>query len=446
MIQSEVKKIWKISLIVQTTLGFLIGVYEATCGAYFYEKLGSAIDAQRAIFLATALLVLRQGLMTLFEMPAGALADTIGRMQVVVLSWLLRGCFFIVLSMMWFCDTVNGALAWGVVASVFWAISYTLFNGAFSAWCVDYLREKSCGVSYAWLVSRYFNYYAIAFALGIPTGIVFYLLRLPFFIFIILSFLCFVTMAYCVGQMRESHINFQDRHKVVPSHIFNLMRARLKLSFFACAKKPVLLWLVMTQGSYMFLLSLVLFLWPVFLKESTGSDKYSPLWMALAIGMAILFVISSRVLIYLNQHWSKKGDDSHIKSFIWLFFGASVFSSVGVIALGYTTLIGINHLIYLAMAVFFVVFSWGFMNPSYETLINHFIGASDEKERATIISAGSLVRSVLVMFLAIPAAGPSGAKSPIYWMIPAVLLLVSSLVMLIVVSHAQRKNMELVSI
>lgn len=437
----QLKNIWIIALVVQVTLGFLIGVYEATCGAYFYERFGSEINSGRAIMLATLLLVIRQCLMTIFEMPAGALADTIGRVQVIVISWLVRAAFFICLAALWFCKNVSSAFALGLVASVLWAVSYTLFNGAFSAWCADYLKEKVPGTTYAWLSTRYFNYYAIAFAAGIPVGIIFYLKELPALIYVILALLSFLCVGFCLLKMRENKsIQFIDRHRVAAASIFGKMRKRLMGSFVACRERPILFWIIMTYGSYMFLLSLVLFLWPVYLKESTGADKFSPQWIKLAVVMAILFVVSSRTLVIINNWWAKKkGKESYVKLFSWFYIVASLASSCGVFGLSYATATATDSFAHLAVALLVVVFSWGFIGPCFETLVNHYIGERAAKDRATIISAGSLVRSVLIVFLALPSAGFSGAKSPIYWAIPAALLMMSSAVFWVMVRRESRQ-------
>lgn len=375
-----IRNIWLIAVVVQGTLGFLIGVYEATCGAYFYERLGSEINSGHAITLATLLLVIRQGLMTFFELPAGALADTIGHRKVVIFSWIVRALFFVSLSALWFCDSVATAFAWGLLASVFWAISYTLFNGAFAAWCVDYLRKPEPEVRFAWLSSRYFNYYAVAFAAGIPAGILFYVNGLPILIYGVLAFLSFVCTIFCLRRMRAPQKSQSIRSaNITQREMFKSMRERLIRSVGACREGPILFWIIITFGSYMFLLSLVLFLWPVYLKETTGSDRFSPLWVGIAIIMALLFVVSSRALVVINYIWTKiRGAGSHIDLFAKIYLGSAAASSLAVVFLSWAAATNAATITHLAIAVFTVVFSWGFMGPCFETLINHYIGPEQE--------------------------------------------------------------------
>ncbi len=145
--------LWKVAYIVQFNLGFLLGVFETTGGAYFYDRFGGQVNPTKAILLATSLLVVRQAFITFFELPSGALADTIGRKNVVVFSWLARSGFFLFLGSLRFCSTIELVFWVGFIASILWAISYSFLNGAFSAWCMDYIRECCPTVSYSELFS-----------------------------------------------------------------------------------------------------------------------------------------------------------------------------------------------------------------------------------------------------------------------------------------------------
>ncbi len=144
----EIRKLWWICMIVQGAIGLANGLYLFTYGPYFYEKFGGATYPATAMLLTTILLGLRQGLVALLEVPTGALADAIGRSHVVVLSWAMRVLFFLFLALIWICHTPATSFVWRVMASIAFALSYTMFNGAFSAWCADTLRERAPHVQY----------------------------------------------------------------------------------------------------------------------------------------------------------------------------------------------------------------------------------------------------------------------------------------------------------
>lgn len=437
-----VKSIMAVVLVVRSVIGFSMGAYEATCGAYFYERFGGAINPSTAILLATGLLAARQGLITLLEMPTGALADTIGRVQVIVISWICRTAFFICLAAMWFCDSVPLAVAVGVVASIFWAVFYTCFNGAFSAWCADYLRENAPEYPYSMLASYSHNYYTTAAAIGTPIGILFYLNGYPSLIYAIIGLMSFICMGYCLLHMKETRsLEFVDRSRVTPVGLFRKMRDRMWQSCVACKKRPEIFWVVMTFGVFLFLLNIIKFLWPVFLKETIGANMWSLMWIGLAMSCDIACAISARFFVWVSRKFNEIDNPlRRLSLFSWVFSGSAVVSAITVIIHGYATAHKFNSFGLLVMTVLVVVVSYGFMGSLFETLINHYIGDRNDKERATIISSGGFVRSILFVFLAVPSSGSSAAESPVYWAIPAVLLLVSATTSLLMLGKAEKEE------
>ncbi len=443
MIKSEaVKKIMTVVLVVRSVIGFTMGAYEATYGAYFYERFGGSINPSTAILLATGLLAARQGLITLLEMPTGALADTIGRVRVVMLSWIARTAFFFCLAAMWFFDSIPVAFACGVLASIFWAIFYTCFNGAFSAWCADYLKENAPEYPYSMLASYSHNYYTAAAAIGTPVGILFYLQGYPFVIYTIIGAMSLACMAYSMKRMTESQtIRFVARNEITTSVVLKRMRDRVVKSCDACRKRPEIFWVVMTFGAFMFLLNIIKFVWPIFLKETTGSGKWSVMWIGLAMGCDIACAISARLFVWMSKRFNEIGDPfKRLTIFTWIFSGSAIISALVVMANGYATAYKMNSFGLLVGTVLVVVISYGFMGSLFETLVNHFIGDSNDLERATIISSGSFVRSLLIVFLAIPSTGSSAASSPIFWGIPAILVLLSATASLLMLRRVRREE------
>lgn len=438
----SVKSLMSIALMVKGTIGFSMGVYEATCGAYFYERFGASINAATAIMLATLLLSVRQGLITLLEMPTGALADTIGRVQVVVISWIARTAFFICLAAMWFCDSVPWAVTVGVVASIFWAICYTCFNGAFSAWCVDYLKENAPEYPYSMVASYSHNYYTTAAAIGTPIGILFYMKGYPSLIYVIVGVLCFLCMGYCLMMMKETKTSqFVDRGEITMSSILQKMRGKLWNSCVACRQRPALFWILLTFGSFMFLLGMIKFLWPIFLKETTGEGKWGWMWIWLAMGCDIACAISSRIFVVISKKINQVVNPlRRLSAFSWIFSGISIVSAMAVIGNGYATAHQVNGLVLFVLTILTVVICYGFMVSCFETLVNHYIGDSNDHERATIISSGSFIRAMLFVFLAVPSSGSAAAQSPVYWAIPACLLLVSATASWFMVAREQKEE------
>ena len=426
----EVRKLWWITLIVQSGVGFTNGLYLFTYGPYFYEKFGGAIDPAMAMLLTTILLGVRQGLVALFEVPTGALADAIGRTHIVILSLVFRVFFFLFLAVIWLCSTPSYAFAWGLLASIAFALNYTFFNGAFSAWCVETLREKAPHVSYGWLSSRFYSYQFFSYILGGVLAVCFYLLKMPFAGFLIAAFASFCMMGYSMARMKEVRsLHFLNRQQVQLSTIVRRVGEIIGKSAQVCSRKPVLFWIVFAFGSYMFLLSLVLYLWPVYFETKMGDKAhFGRNWILIVvIGQSLTF-LGSRLLVKLNKKWSKEGGiNAHLIGFRRIFIGACLSSALAIIGLSIETLTPNNGLYLFPVSVFVVMLSFGVVAPCFETLINAYIPVAEAQQRTTIMSAGSMFRSILILVLAIPSGGTSGATTTINWAIPAILLLLSAI-------------------
>lgn len=442
----EVRKLWWITLVVQSSVGLTFGLYLYTYGPFFYEKFGGSEDPKTAMLLTTVLLGIRQGLVALLEVPTGAIADAIGRVHTVILSWIFRVLFFVFLAIIWFCHSVPMAFAVGVLASIAFAFSYTMFNGAFSAWCAETLREKAPEVSYAWLSSRFYSYNTGARMVGGAIAVLLALKGLTFVDFFLAAFISFCGMGYSIQKMKEvKSLSFINIKQVQFSTITRRIGEIIGRASQTCARTPVLFWIILTFGNYLFLLNLVEYLWPVFLKEKFGSAaNFGYMWLFIVIASQSLAMISSRILVRLHKYWTKKGGvEHHIVGFRRLFVAAAIISAASILLFSWQTAYHTAIPYVFPLAVIVVILSFGILGPCFETLLNFYIPPADAQERATIMSAGSMLRSVLILILAIPAGGSSGQTSPIGWAIPAILLLVSTLVANRFMKRAQQKRDEI---
>ena len=426
----EVRKLWWITLVVQTAIGFTNGLYLYTYGPYFYQKFGGKENVATAMLLTTVLLGVRQGLVALLEIPTGALADAIGRTHVIVLSWIVRIVFFLCLAVIWLCQTPATAFTWGVLASIAFALAYTFFNGAFTAWCVETLREKAPGVSYGWLSSRFYSYQFAAGLVGGMLAVVLYLKEIPFVGFLLAAFVSFCLMGFSMVKMKEVHsLHFLNKQKVQFSVITRRIGEIIGRATQVCSKTPVLFWIIFSYGSYMFLLNLIMYLWPVYFESKTGHEiHFARNWLSIVFISEALTLLSSRCLVFLNKRWSKKGGtDAHLNGFRRLFIGSTLVCALVVIALSVEIGVYKSSIYLFPTAVIIVLLAFGIIAPCFDTLINIYIPTGEAQYRATIMSAGSMFRSMMILLLAIPSGGTSGENSPIHWAIPASLLLASSI-------------------
>lgn len=424
----EVRKLWWITLVVQVTFGFTAGLYLYTFGLYFYEKFGGSASPSMAMLLTTALMGFSQGLIALLEFPTGALADTIGRAQIIIMSWIMRVIFFLALAFIWLCHTPATSFAWALIACTAFAFNYTFFNGAFAAWCADVLREKAPDTQYSWLASRFYSYRNFMVMLGAMCGILLYAFHMAYVAFILAAFLSFCAMGYSMIAMKEVRsLSFVETRHAQWSTITKRVGEIIGKSSQICIKSPVIFWVVLTFGSYMFLLNLVKYLWPVYFQSVAGDQAhYTRNWILIAVSSEFLAFLGSRCLVSLNKRWSKNLR-AHLTAYRRIYTVVTLASAAAVITFSACS----AHLIHITgifpIAVIVVCIAYGFVAPCHEILVNAYLPPEDAQNRATVLSAGSMLRSVLVLILAIPSGGDSGANSPIYWAIPATLLLISSI-------------------
>ena len=430
----DVKKLWRITLVTQSLIGITNGFYLYTYGPYFYEKFGGSSDPKTAMLLMTILLGLRQGLVALFEVPTGALADAIGRVNVIILSWIMRIFFFVSLAAIWFSHSTSTAFLLGIIASIGFAFCYTLFNGSFSAWCMETIREKAPQITYGWLASRYFGYHALGEIVGGLSAIFFYVYGYAHFGFLIAALLSFAGYGYAQTKMEESgllsFLNIRDVHlSVITRRIGEIIGKGVKV----CAKTPVLFWIILTYGAFMFLLNLVKYLWPVFLKTNFGTGQnFVRNWILIMVGSQLLMACSSRLLVWLNKKWTADGGiKRHFTGFQRIFIGTALVSAISILILSLDTAFHIFALYSFPVTIVIVILSFGIIAPCFETLVNAYIPVEDAQYRTTVMSAGSMLRSFLILLLAIPSGGGSGETTTIGWALPATLLLIATILSLI---------------
>lgn len=444
-LKPEVRQIWKVAKVVQSVMGFTMGLYIFTYGPLFYEKLVEASNPKLGMTLTTLLAGMMFGLMAFLEVPTGAIGDAIGRKWTVVWSFFSKMFFFVFLAFIPFTNSIPLLLLFGSLANVAFGFAYTFFSGTFTAWCVDSLRERAPDVGYEHLLSRAYTYNFISQILGGVLGVLLYLWHVPYVGFLLGAVVCVFCVAFCLGEMEEvKNLQFLERKKVSLAVITRRVGEILGIGFQVFRQSSVILTLVLVFASYMFVINIVDYLWPVYLRSSIPTGIQAPYWIGLVIATLLVSAVGSHSLTIWTRRWHRNNQAKTHNNLLrrWL-IGTCLFSALPVLLLSWLTSCGLDNFWFFVAAVLAVEFAYGVIAPCYETLVNNYIPDNHAQERATILSFGSLVRSLLIMFLAIPAGGSSGAKTTIGWALPAFLLLVAAVVGNFVLKRAQKKVPEI---
>lgn len=439
--KTNLRKLFWIILIMGTALGLAEGLVSYTWGPYLYAKFGGNTDPSGAMMLNTIIGGVIFSLAgTLFEMPAGAIADTIGRAHVVMLSWVFRTVAAALLAVLWLFDSVAWTFSFAVVQIICFTIGYTLFNGAFAAWLADWLKENLPTIHYAWASSRFHSYRSIGKIFGAVFSILMYIKGYAYIAYAVASLFALVGMTFSMTHLKEvKTLNFihpkRSGDGAFLKQISIIFSKGCRVSF----KTPIIFWTLMTYGAYMFLLNMVKYLWPIHLETEWGSQQFAWQWMALVLLPLTLNVFSARYLAWKSKSWVAE-DGKHANILQCAYIAAGFCAAGVIITLSIATYIGFNSFSLFFVSIALMEFTFGIVAPVFETLINYFIPPEDAKERATILSAGSMIRSLLMCLLAVPTGGTGGQTTPIFWSIPATLLLICVSITTVVMLRKKKKS------
>lgn len=422
---AEVRHIWKVVKVVQMTMGFTMGLYLFTYGPYLYNSFGGSDNPETAMLLSSIWLAVQLGSIAVFEIPTGAIGDAIGRKKTVLWSLLCRMTFFIFMALIAVSQTVSLSFVLALLAAIFFSFAYTFYSGSFTAWCVDSLRKKAPELGYEHFLSRGFTYNFLTQILGAIIGIVCYTQGVAYFGFLLGALVCIPCLTICAGEMEEDYAEFLSTQKVAISSITRRMGEIIGLGFQTFRGTPMILWLTLVFASFLFLDNIIMYLWPVHLKSSVLSEYQNVYWLAGAVGILIVSALGSHSLTWLSKRHHNNGNslkthNSTLRK--WLTF-TCMLCGLSVILLGWVAISNVYRLPLFFGVVLMVEFSYGLVHPCYETLVNNYIPDASSDERATILSFGSMARSLLAIVLTVPSGGSSAETTTVGWMIPAFLLI-----------------------
>jgi MFS family permease len=431
------KKLWWIVLMMGSFFGLCSGLARYTWGPYLYELFGGTLDPGHAIFLAMSIQVIFSVANTLLEMPMGAIADTIGRSYAVMLSWGCRVLSYSLLSLVFLFRGSHWAFLIGITYIIAYTISYTLFNGSFTAWLADWMKENTPEMNYATSASNFQAYSSAAEIIGAIISVLCYSYNFAFFAYALAGFFAFITMIFCMNKLEEvTNLTFLNPRKLAGMDVFKRIGEIFIKGCQLSVGSKIIFWILMTYGSYLFLLNMVAYLWPIHLTVQWGARHFTWQWMALVIIPLTLSTCASRYLAHTSKKW-KAAEDKPITMLRRMFAFLGFLCSGTIFTISIATYLGNDSFVLFSICVSIMILSYGIMTATFETLINYYIPATDAQERATILSAGSMIRGLLMLVFAIPTGGTGGQSTPVYWSIPAILLFFSTFITIVIMMRCK---------
>lgn len=426
-VPQELRQIWRVTMVTMSNFGFTAGLYLYTWAAYFHDLfIERQASEETAMMLMAIQLMLHLGLIALLEVPLGAVGDALGRRKTVLWSLIFRAFFFAGLAGMVFFETLFTTYMCLIFASIAFSINYTLFSGTFTAWLVDSCIEQSPTFGYERLIGRCYMYRQVTIALGCLVGMYLYLHELIFVAYGCAAFACIATLVYCKEEMQETaQLHFSDVSGVSLGHTFKRIAEIITLSLRICRNSRPVLGLIGLFASFIFLVNIIQYYWPVAAKSHLQLSENSLQWTFLVVAITMGSALGSLVFTKYSDMHERRYNCSVPRQDLrhWLTFSALVIA-LPIVALSMLVKFGKFPALLFFSAVFAAEGALGMFTPVYESIFNKFIPNEYAQERATLLSLGSMLRSVFVLLLAVPSSGSSGVTTVAAWIIPASLLLV----------------------
>jgi MFS family permease len=439
-----VMPIWRVVKVVQIAWGFSLGLYIFTYGPYLYENFGGSSGYEGAMLLTTVWFATGLALEALLEVPTGAIGDAIGRKHTVIWSMICRGCFFIFLSLASVTTSISLSFTLAMLANIAFAFAYTFFSGTFTAWCVDSLRQRAPEIGYEHILARGYTYSFIARLIGGVLGVLCYTHDIAYAAFLLGAFVCIPCVTVCAAEMDETYAPQLRTHRVQLSDITRRIGEIIGVGFHIFRNSKPILFLTLLFASYMFLMNIVDYLWPVSLRANIAMEKQNIYWIGLVIIFLAASALGSRAVGLLGKKWSGKTGllKTHNSTLRMWLVGSCFSCGIPVVLLGWYMSNGHVQFPLFVTSIILIQIAYGMVLPCYETLVNNYIPEENSQERATILSFGSLTRSVFVVLLGIPAGGTSAKTTTVGWMLPAAMLVIMAVVTSLVLRKHEKLSMS----
>jgi len=307
---------------------------------------------------------------------------------------------------------------------------------------VDTMREKKPGYSFESLLAR--AQYIVEFSsiLGGVLGITFYLWGVPFIAYIIMIFLSFGCLIYCITSMEEvQNLVFYKWD----GHLWKLMYQHtirtIKISIEICTQSKLIQWFTIVRASQACFLVVVGRLWPVALGGQFGVSKWSWQWYTTVLLVPLSIGLTAKLLASKSHKQDEMVSASITRLNRWLYF--AIYSSVfAVFILGIINSFGIINFPVFLLCVIITESSFGIAYPAYESLVSYSLPEKHAQERATVLSLASALKSFFVLLIIIPSRGSSDSLSTVGWLLPAGIVFIIGLIALYFIKKYQKIENE----
>ena len=416
-------RVLRAAAVMKMLYGFTIGLYLYIYPLTFATLFGSDDKGQ---FLFGAVFVFDFIMEALLDAPLGAYADIKGYKSTLQGAFIFRGLYFLGLV---FTVVLSGNAVFAVplafISMTLFAISYTLWSGANSAWLYDSLKQVGAENAYLKHFSKIQTGYYVCFIAGAVLSAYLYFedrVRLAYGLGIVCSLAgaFFIRIYLPEPKIKERKMSYK---KQVISVISDAWRY--------CLTTNDIYYLLQLGAFFALLFNTVNYLWPAYAKGRLGIVKLDWKWISVIIVMTLGSLVGNA---YIGSRWKREHDNALIE---WRHYLMSAFFfGFPILLLSVIAISGYNNIVLFLMIMAAARIAFGAKDAPYEALMNrlitrvgqtHTMSRPPGEIRATILSSASVFNAVLMFFFFVPTlmVGHGTVKG---WALPALLLVIATIV------------------
>ena len=426
------KRVITAGAIIRILYGFTLGLYLFIYVLTFEDLFGSEPVGR---FLLGAVFVFDFIMEAVLDPPLGAYADIKGYKPTLARSFFFRALYFGGLM------ATAGLIGHKVIGypmafltQALFAVSYTLWSGATSAWLYDSLAQVKSEESYLKYFSRMQTGYYAGYIGGAILSAYLYFQHYPTVAYglgVICSLIGAVFIkAYVIepaikkrkvqtGKPAEGFVNYLKRMIAVISDAWQY-----------CLASKDIYYLLQLAGFFALRLHAVNYLWPPYARENFRVERLTWRWGLVVVVMTLGSLIGNSVI---GARWKKAQDNATLEWRHYLFI--SLCFSLPVCVLSILAIVGQNSFPSFILLIALARIAVGAKDAPYEALMNRLItnvsqvsntGRRPADVRATILSFASIFNAIIILFFFVPTT-VLGMKNTVKgWLFPASLLMVAT--------------------
>jgi hypothetical protein len=409
------------------TLGLYLYIYPLT-----FEDLFGRDDTGR--FLLGSVFVFDFIMEALLDPPLGAYADIKGYKPTLQRAFVFRGLFFagLIVTVLLIERPVAGYPIAFFTQALF-AISYTFWSGANSAWLYDSLAQIGMEESYLKHFSRIQTGYYVCYIGGAVLSAYLYFANKAVVAYGLGAACSLIGAFFIRGYVIEPTI--KKPHQSYKRQIIDVISDAWRY----CLSSKDIYYLLQLGGFFALLLHAVNYLWPPYAKDLLHITRLDWRWISVVLVMTLGSLIGNGLI---GTRWKENQDNEANE---WRHYVLICYCfAIPIISLSILALLSLNQFLPFVSLIALGRVAVGAKDAPYEALMNRLITRVNRVQhasrppsevRATILSSASIFNAILILFFFVPTTVLGASNTVKGWLLPALLLVAAT-----IAAHKRRTN------